>query len=149
MQNQKIPQQDSKSINPAPIQQPLPEKESENPLIGGIKNAISHGEDIEKIKKSFISAGYSQQEVEEATQKLNPSKQTQNNQLLQSSPQTQQQNPPIPNPQNQTLLNKEIQTNIQQKKSVSKKYWVILGIISLLLIITAAILGVFWDKIVG
>ena len=99
----------------------------------------------EHIKKHNVT----QQEVEEATQKLNPSKQTQNNQLLQSSPQTQQQNPPIPNPQNQTLLNKEIQTNIQQKKSVSKKYWVILGIISLLLIITAAILGVFWDKIVG
>jgi len=39
-------------------------------LIGGLRNAIERGCSLEEAKRSFISAGYSSAEVEEASQYL-------------------------------------------------------------------------------
>ena len=39
-------------------------------LVAGLKNAIERGADIERAKYSFISAGYSREEVEEAANSI-------------------------------------------------------------------------------
>ncbi|MEK6855977.1 MAG: hypothetical protein AABX66_02340 [Nanoarchaeota archaeon] len=39
-------------------------------IIGGIRNALEHGESLEKAVASFVSAGYSQNDVNEAAQEF-------------------------------------------------------------------------------
>ena len=39
-------------------------------MIGGLKNAVEHGSSLESAKLSFISAGYSREEVEEASRNI-------------------------------------------------------------------------------
>lgn len=40
-------------------------------LLGGMKNALERGQPIQKVKQSFINAGYKPQEVEQAAGQLN------------------------------------------------------------------------------
>mgnify|MGYP005638654923 CR=1 FL=1 len=144
-------QKNTNSVAP----QTAPEKTPKNILVGGIKNALSHGENLEKVKKSFLNAGYSQQEVDEAVQKANATPQESDQKSLNTlSRQQNIQTPQLPNSsaqQNPNLknINQEIQKNQQPNKPASKKYWIIMGVVSLLLIIIAATLGIFWDKIFG
>lgn len=42
-------------------------------IVGGIRNALSHGESIEKAVQTFINAGYSPHEVREAASVVSPS----------------------------------------------------------------------------
>jgi hypothetical protein len=42
----------------------------EGDLIGGLRNALDRGEQIQKAMQSFINAGYTAQEVELAARKL-------------------------------------------------------------------------------
>ena len=39
-------------------------------LIGGLKNAMEHGSSLESTKRSFVNAGYSIDEVEEAARSI-------------------------------------------------------------------------------
>lgn len=39
-------------------------------LVAGLKNAVERGENLERAKYSFISAGYSKEEVEEAARSV-------------------------------------------------------------------------------
>ena len=41
-------------------------------IIGGLKNAIERGSSLEKAKSTFISAGYDENDVEEAARTLMP-----------------------------------------------------------------------------
>ena len=43
---------------------------SKEDIVGGLRNAISHGENIQKAASSFLNAGYDKKEVEEAIQTL-------------------------------------------------------------------------------
>jgi len=40
-------------------------------ILGGMKNAIEHGSSIEQAKQSFLNAGYSPEEVDEAARYVN------------------------------------------------------------------------------
>jgi hypothetical protein len=42
-------------------------EENVNELVGGIRNALDRGEEINKAKQSFFNAGYNKQEIDEAT----------------------------------------------------------------------------------
>jgi len=39
-------------------------------IVGGLKNAIERGDSVQEAKNSFLSAGYSQKDVEEAAASL-------------------------------------------------------------------------------
>ena len=42
----------------------------ENEIIGGLKNALERGEDVERAKQTFVNAGYSAREVKVAADSL-------------------------------------------------------------------------------
>lgn len=42
-------------------------EENVNELVGGIRNALDRGEEINKAKQSFFNAGYNKKEIDEAT----------------------------------------------------------------------------------
>lgn len=113
-----------------------PNREQE--LIGGLQNALSRGEDINKAKQSFISAGYKPEEIEAAAQKISTAPR-----IIQQAPSTpaqpttptQQTTQPQPTPEN------------PKPKQASKKLIIIMASISVLILIGAALLGLFWDKI--
>jgi hypothetical protein len=44
--------------------------ETAEELVGGLKNAMDSGEDITKAKQSFLNAGYTEKEVNDAANKL-------------------------------------------------------------------------------
>jgi hypothetical protein len=104
-------------------------------LLGGIKNAMERKESIEKIRASFLNAGYKIEEVNTAINESNPT-------YSENSPnlpiQETERFKPLPSP-----------TKIQEKKSTSKSFWIILIIISVLILAGAALLGLYWDKIMG
>ena len=110
-----------------------PNREKE--LIGGIKNALERGENIEKAKQSFISAGYRPEEVTAAIQK------------------TPSRNPPTPTEKPKEIpLSKIIPgTNklAPPPKKKSKLILIIIIIISILILIGAGLLGVFWNSLFG
>ena len=114
-----------------------PNREQE--LIGGLKNAIYRGETIMKAKQSFINAGYKQAEVEVAAQKV-PAATTQiSKPILKNQTSAQQQAPTQIKPTATTT----------KSKKLSKTFIIILIISSALILIGAAILGLFWDSWFG
>lgn len=112
-----------------------PEASSE--IIGGIKNAIIRGESIEKAKQSFINAGYKKEEVEKAIQIMSTVKVPEQINLPSLTNQKSSQAPPI----------SKIKTPKQQQK-ISTTLKIILGISIFLIIVAAALLGIFWDKLI-
>jgi hypothetical protein len=99
----------------------------ESELTGGIKNAMERHEPSERIRQSLINAGYSPQEVEQAFQETNSSF----SQPAPEIPQFQQLPPPAP----------ESKSNL--------KIYIILAIVGVLIIIGAAMLGLYWKTITG
>ena len=120
------------------VTQEEPSREEE--LIGGLQNALSRGEKIEKAKQSFISAGYDSKEIETAAQKITTTPKL----IQQSSTQAntpKQKNTKLP-------VSQSITTNKpKEKKQVSKKFIIILASIGALIIAIALIIGLFWKKI--
>ena len=91
-------------------------------MIGGIKNAMERGVDIVSAQKTFINAGYSTEEVAAAAKKL---------------------------PQQQVHQRKDLSKPVKPEvsKKHSNKTWLwITGIISILILMVAVILGFYWDK---
>ena len=104
-----------------------------NELTGGIRNALETGENIQKIKQSFINAGYKSAEVEASAREAY------------SIPQQVQQNP-IPSPYGNSQKKSLPQLPMMQ----TKKTWPIaLIIVSVLIVILAGLIGLFWNKITG
>ena len=102
-------------------------------LEGGLKNALDRGYSIEKAKQSFLNSGYKSQEIEKAAVKITAEPRTQ---IVQPKETTSVKIPVKKFPEKQN-------TN----KKISKKLIIILITISVLIIIGAGILGIFWDKI--
>jgi hypothetical protein len=97
-----------------------------NELNGGIKNALERGESMQKIKQSFLNAGYSLEEVENATRNLSVKKPK-----LRKFKKKKQQNLP------------EIKHPEKIKKGLSKTVIIILIVSSALVLIGALLLGLF------
>lgn len=104
----------------------VPNREEE--LIGGIKNALERGEILAKAKQSFLNAGYNPTEIQAAIQKI-PASVHQNSKSL-----------------NQQLPSQTAPIQKQQPASTAKTI-IILSIVGLVILILAAVLGIFWDKI--
>tara|TARA_Y100000310_G_scaffold325742_1_gene389700 strand:+ start:2384 stop:2881 length:498 start_codon:yes stop_codon:yes gene_type:complete len=152
-------------------QQPSREEE----LVGGIKNGLERGEPMPKIKQSFINAGYKPAEVNAAVSKLSTQTPQPEQPAPTTQPQQApaQPTPTKPVKKKQSFFSKlfsrkkqvvkptvqttsppptpaqpEIPEVEQPKKSgISKTVILILIILSALILIGAAILGLYWDKI--
>ena len=115
-----------------------PNREKE--LIGGIKNALERGENIEKAKQSFISAGYKPEEVAAAAQKV-PSRAAPPTPVTTTIKKLGEKILPKP------LSPKNKITPSHKKKS--KIILIIIIILSILVLIGAALLGIFWNSWFG
>jgi hypothetical protein len=116
-----------------------PNQEREQELIGGIRNALERGESIEKAKQSFLNAGYKQNEIAIAVQKI-PAGSTH---II----------PTTTSPTHATIPGKPfststIPTTIAPKKK-SKLLLIILIIISVLILVGAGLIGIFWNSWFG
>jgi hypothetical protein len=95
-------------------------------ILGGIKNALDRGEPLEKAKQTFINSGYTPQEVQEAVQLIGP-----------------QSAKPL-NPAKPTST-QPIATPPTEKSS--KKTIIIMSIVGAVILVSALVLGIFWNKI--
>jgi hypothetical protein len=97
-------------------------------LIGGLKNALERGETLSKAKQSFLNAGYSQVEIQLAVQKM-----------------------PVANQKIIKPLNPQLPVqpspSVQTPQRFTKKHFIILLIIGMIILITALTIGLFWNKI--
>jgi len=94
-------------------------------ISGGIKNALDRGDSLSKAKQSFINSGYTPQEVQAAAQ------------MIRSRP--LQATKPL-NPS---------RAKSAQSTQLSTQTIIILGLVGVVILIIAAALGIFWDKIFG
>lgn len=116
------------------------ESSQKQELIGGLKNAVERGEPIVKAKQSFINAGYKQQEVEMAAQKISTT-------ITPTQPVTTVQ-PKITSAQ-PAPLQSSTTTIPRQSKKLSKKLLIILITSGALILIATALLGIFWENLFG
>ncbi len=118
-----------------------PNREEE--IIGGLRNALDRGEPLEKAKQSFLNAGYKPEEVKSAVQKMPTTPQISNSVTAPAETKT-----PTPQPETKTTT-QPLTTTIApgQKKHLSKKFIIILVSIAALVLIGAALLGIYWDKL--
>ena len=111
-----------------------PTRSREKELIGGLKNATERGETLMKAQQSFINAGYSKEEVIAAARKV-------------SAGEPQKKTSVPTNPQAQPAAKVPEKISVPGKKEASKTIKIILIVASALVLIGAALLGIFWDKI--
>jgi hypothetical protein len=119
-----------------------PNREQE--LIGGLKNALDRGETIMKAKQSFINAGYKQAEVEAAARKVPAATQQISKPVAATIPEKTLSKPTTQAQQVTTTT-----TTPTQPKKLSKTFIIILIVSSALVLIGAAILGLFWNTWFG
>ncbi|MDH3352979.1 MAG: hypothetical protein OEL87_00850 [Nanoarchaeota archaeon] len=109
----------------------------EEELVGGLKNAVERGSTLKNAMQSFINAGYSQAEIFGASQKVNHTNSRviapTNYATIQAPISGRQQLPTTPIP--------------SQKEKVSTKLLIILISISVFILIGAAVLGIFWNRL--
>ncbi len=108
-----------------------------NILVGGIRNALQRGQDINKIKQSFINAGYPGQEIEQAFQIANSKPIEGVDSGLDKKPEINQNN---------SSGYKKLGKVVEVKKK-SKWFWIIGISIGVLVLVIALVLGLFWDKL--
>ena len=129
-------------------------------IVGGIKNALEKGQNIVAIKQSFINAGYTPAEVNASVQKVGqvsiqpvqaspvPAQPTVKSPAPQTpstpKPSTMKQMPQKPLPKEKTKV-----PLVGQKKPAPKILIISLIIVSALILIGAAVLGLYWDKFFG
>jgi len=120
-------------------------------LAEAMRNSLERGISVEKLKLSFINAGYNVQSIEKAIQ------------MVQLLPQTQA--PPAPAPSQPPQILKPVklqprQIQPEQKIEIQKlqiepmqiqkkpNFWImILIIVSVLILAGSALLGLYWDSI--
>jgi len=141
-------------------------------IIAGLENAVARGESIEKAIQSMISAGYSPDEVKDASGYVNmgtigkinaPEIQQTEAQEIQSAYAREQTEEQAGQPaaeqaaQYQKLPSSSSLTQVQEKPKSKKKTWIIVLAILLLLIVGGiislmifgeAILSAFFPKVV-
>lgn len=131
-----------------------PEDRSEE-IKGGLKNALSRGENIQKAKQSFINAGYSRQEVEKAASTLNISPTQHTNQNTPANSMKKEKRNEIPqkektNPANQV---KKLPQDNKKVPTVKKPFpkWIVISLIvlSIIVLLGAAVFFIYWDQIIG
>lgn len=122
------------------IEQQSSQKDRE--LIGGLKNALERGEDIEKIKKSFTAAGYKKSQIDVLTEEM--TKTISQPEKTESIPISKKQ---IPSKNSKSISLITTPNQLPQKKHVSKKFMIILIIIGMLILAIAGAIGFFWDSI--
>lgn len=136
-------------------------------LTGGIKNALERNESLDKIKQTFLNAGYKIEEIESAikeTTLLSSSQITPvaplPNFIKESKPAnippTNLIPPRAPNypPLNPTLnptINQfqSFQAPKYQEEEKSNTGLIVLIVLSILILIAAGLAGLYWDKILG
>jgi len=125
-----------------------------NEIEGGIKNAVERGESLEKAKQSFLNAGYSLDDIQNAINS-NPMPKQPNPPI---SPQVQQKPTPIPQLKiNQTQYPSPPQQSQYAPlpsisptpiKPQSSSLWIIILVVfCLLILIGAGLAGLYWDRI--
>lgn len=123
----------------------------EQEIVGGLKNALDRGENLAKAKQSFLNAGYKPEEVEAAVQKMPAMTSQVSKQVTAPSeteiPPAQPQQAAQPGQQAAQPLPTTTAKIPGQKKQLSKKFIIILIASGALILIIAAVLGLFWDKI--
>ena len=97
-----------------------------------MKNALERGESIEKAKQTFLSAGYSSQEVEEAAQRVSGAG------PLPAS---------IPGLREQGSVKMLPQARYPPKKGAHKVVIIIVVLVSLAVLVGAGLLGLYWNKL--
>ncbi len=108
-------------------------------LVAGFKNALDRGSTQEDAKKSFLNAGYTQNEVDKAASEFNQSTSS----LIQSQPSTNE-NSQTNQPLTQTTVpNANPSSTSNPKKSVSKKKIIILSVILIVLLIGLGVSAYF------
>lgn len=105
-----------------------------NILIGGIRNALQRGQNPNQIKQSFINAGYSQQEVEQAFQ------------LANSKPVSSVDKKNTTEQKDANSKYKKL-GKVPEVKGKSKLFWIIGISIGVVILVVALLLGLFWDKL--
>ncbi len=114
---------------------------------------MDRGVSLETAKAGFLNAGYLPEEIETAIKKVPVSDisfSTIQEPGVQSKTTIQSQKTVDPAAASLQQTSKKITTiepTQQKKKGVSKKLMIILGIVSLVILIVAAILGFFWNEI--
>lgn len=146
----------------------------EKDLLGGLKNAIERGSNPEAASKSFLNAGYTQEEINSALSKLNASgttpttpvqapvastapkaaPQPQSQQIVEPAPiQVEQQSiPPQTPPQEATpspAVAMENPLPSSDKKNSSRTLIIVVSIIIIAILIGAGVLGLYWDTLFG
>ena len=133
-----------------------PNREAE--IAGGLKNALDRGEPLAKAKQSFLNAGYKPAEIAAAVQKM-PTTNSQINSTVKDSREdktsakaqatyglSEQKTQPAVKPEAQPSPTTTA-TIPGQPKKLSKKFIIILISSAALILIGAALLGIFWDKL--
>jgi len=125
------------------IVRPL-DQNREKELVGGIRNALERGESLAKAKQTFINAGYHPAEVATAVQKI-PQGTAPIATPIATSPPTPPGKPrqtPKPNFPPVTPA-----TGAPKKKS--KLLLIIIIVVSALVLVSAGVLGLFWNSWFG
>jgi cobalamin biosynthesis Mg chelatase CobN len=108
-------------------------------IVGGLKNAIERGENLEQAKQTFINAGYSADEVEQAAASLGG--------IIASiaTPQTQPTSQQIPPKQS-----KQLPAQAKKPEKKSRKSPIVFLIIILILLIGIVVASyIFKDQIIS
>ena len=112
-------------------------------LAGGLKNALERGENLEKAKQSFLNAGYKEEEIEAAAQEVSqPSAEAPSLPKPSSVPQPSKPGQKLPVSGKQAPLTPQPPAAAQPQK-MSKKLMIILGVVVVLILAGAALLGLF------
>ena len=111
--------------------------------MGGVRNALERGETLTKAKQSFLNAGYTEPEIQSAVQRMSASGVQIAKPLIQPSPQLG--SPPQPDSPPQAVA-PQIQPSQEQQSSTG--LMVVLLVIGVLILLSALLLGLFWDKII-
>ncbi len=119
-----------------------PNREAE--IVGGLKNALDRGETLAKAKQSFLSAGYKAAEIDAAVQKM-PATTSQISKPVTAPDQTTATPPAARGVK--SLPTKSPQKIPGQKKQISKKFTIVLISLAVLVLIGAALIGIFWNKL--
>lgn len=142
-------------------------QENLHELVGGIKNSIDRGEELNKVKQSFINAGYGKEEIEDATAMLGLSENIVQQKII--PPNKKEITKPLPTiaklPVKKSIISKpfpkkivfpstrEVQklpvAKFTEPTKLNKVLVIILILLGILFVVIAGFLGVFWDQLFG
>jgi len=115
-------------------------------LTGAIKNALEKGESLDLVAQSFINAGYAKEEIDKAINEINSQGFYRNeNPIANPQPAVQGLRQQIPFEAKSNF--KPLPTIGFEENKRPFKIYIFLGIIAILILIGAALLGLYWNKL--